>query len=261
MSIQNKVALITGGSRGIGRAVSLRLASDGVKLAINYKSDRKSADLVVGLVKEMGVEALSVQADVSDSSQVDVMVDQVISEFGNVDILVNNAGIIHDSLLMRMSEDVWDEVLNTNLKGTYNCTKAVLRYMVRQRWGRVINVVSVVGIEGNPGQSNYAASKAGVIAFSRSIAKEVASRNITVNSVAPGYISTEIVADLNPEFKELILSRIPQNKFGTVEDVSNMVGYLASEEANYITGEVIRVDGGIESVSYTHLTLPTILLV
>ena len=246
MSIQNKVALITGGSRGIGRAVSLRLASDGVKLAINYKSDRKSADLVVGLVKEMGVEALSVQADVSDSSQVDVMVDQVVSEFGNVDILVNNAGIIHDSLLMRMSEDVWDEVLNTNLKGSYNCTKAVLRYMVRQRWGRVINVVSVVGIEGNPGQSNYAASKAGVIAFSRSIAKEVASRNITVNSVAPGYISTEIVADLNPEFKELILSRIPQNKFGTVEDVSNMVGYLASEEANYITGEVIRVDGGIE---------------
>ena len=201
MSIQNKVALITGGSRGIGRAVSLRLASDGVKLAINYKSDRKSADLVVGLAKEMGVEALSVQADVSDSSQVDVMVDQVVSEFGNVDILVNNAGIIHDSLLMRMSEDVWDEVLNTNLKGSYNCTKAVLRYMVRQRWGRVINVVSVVGIEGNPGQSNYAASKAGVIAFSRSIAKEVASRNITVNSVAPGYISTEIVADLNPEFK------------------------------------------------------------
>ena len=246
MSIHNKVALITGGSRGIGRAVSLRLASDGVKLAINYKSDRKSADLVVDLAKEMGVEALSVQADVSDSSQVDVMVDQVVSEFGNVDILVNNAGIIHDSLLMRMSEDVWDEVLNTNLKGSYNCTKAVLRYMVRQRWGRVINVVSVVGIEGNPGQSNYAASKAGVIAFSRSIAKEVASRNITVNSVAPGYISTEIVADLNPEFKELILSRIPQNKFGTVEDVSNMVGYLASEEANYITGEVIRVDGGIE---------------
>ncbi len=246
MSIHNKVALITGGSRGIGKAVAIRLARDGVKLAINYKSDKKSADLVVGLANEMGVEALAVQADVSDSSQVDVMVGQVVSTFGNVDILVNNAGIIHDSLLMRMSEEIWDEVLNTNLKGSYNCTKAVLRYMVRQRWGRVINVVSVVGIEGNPGQSNYAASKAGVIAFSRSIAKEVASRNITVNSVAPGYISTEIVADLNPEFKELILSRIPQNKFGTVEDVSNMVGYLASEEANYITGEVIRVDGGIE---------------
>jgi len=246
LSIHNKVALITGGSRGIGRAVAVRLARDGVKLAINYKSDRKSADSVVDLVNEMGVEALAVQADVADSSQVDSMVDQIVNAFGNVDILVNNAGIIHDSLLMRMSEEVWDEVLNTNLKGSYNCTKAVLRHMVRQRWGRVINVVSVVGIEGNPGQSNYAASKAGVIAFSRSIAKEVASRNITVNSVAPGYISTEIVADLNPEFKELILSRIPQNKFGTVEDVSNMVGYLASEEANYITGEVIRVDGGIE---------------
>ena len=154
MSIHNKVALITGGSRGIGRAVAVRLARDGVKLAINYKSDRKSADSVVDLVNEMGVEALAVQADVADSSQVDSMVDQIVNAFGNVDILVNNAGIIHDSLLMRMSEEVWDEVLNTNLKGSYNCTKAVLRHMVRQRWGRVINVVSVVGIEGNPGQSN-----------------------------------------------------------------------------------------------------------
>ena len=246
MSIRNKVALITGGSRGIGRAVATRLAKDGVRLAINYKSDRKSADSVVELVNEIGVEAVAIQADVADSTQVNSMVEQAVDVLGNVDILVNNAGIIHDSLVMRMSEEIWDEVLNTNLKGAYNCTKSVLRYMVRQRWGRIINVVSVVGIEGNPGQSNYAASKAGVIAFSRSIAKEVASRNITVNSVAPGYISTEIVADLNPEFKELILSRIPQNKFGTVEDVSNMVGYLASEEANYITGEVIRIDGGIE---------------
>ena len=246
MSIRNKVALITGGSRGIGRAVATRLAKDGVRLAINYKSDRKSADSVVELVNEIGVEAVAIQADVADSTQVNSMVEQAVDVLGNVDILVNNAGVIHDSLLMRMSEEIWDEVLNTNLKGAYNCTKSVLRYMVRQRWGRIINVVSVVGIEGNPGQSNYAASKAGVIAFSRSIAKEVASRNITVNSVAPGYISTEIVADLNPEFKELILSRIPQNKFGTVEDVSNMVGYLASEEANYITGEVIRIDGGIE---------------
>ena len=217
-----------------------------LRLLIKFFISQANRGYLNGLANEMGVEALAVQADVSDSSEVDVMVGQVVSTFGNVDILVNNAGIIHDSLLMRMSEEIWDEVLNTNLKGSYNCTKAVLRYMVRQRWGRVINVVSVVGIEGNPGQSNYAASKAGVIAFSRSIAKEVASRNITVNSVAPGYISTEIVADLNPEFKELILSRIPQNKFGTVEDVSNMVGYLASEEANYITGEVIRVDGGIE---------------
>ena len=246
MSINGKVALVTGGSRGIGRAVALRLARDGTKVAVNYKANEEAAQWVVDTISEMGGEAMSVGADVAQSAEVEDMVKQVVDAWGNVDILVNNAGIIHDSLLMRMTEDVWDEVVNTNLKGTFNCTKAVLRYMVRQRWGRIINVVSVVGLEGNPGQSNYAASKAGVIAFSRSIAKEVASRSITVNAVAPGYISTEIVADLSPEFKDLILSRIPQNRFGTVDDVASMVGYLASEEANYITGEVIRVDGGIE---------------
>lgn len=246
MSISGKVALITGGSRGIGRAIALRLAKDGVKIVVNYKANEDAAQWVVNAVEQMGGEAMTVIADVSDNSSVDDMVKKIDEQWGGVDILVNNAGIIHDSLLMRMTEDVWDEVLNTNLKGTYNCTKAVLRFMVRKRWGRIINVVSVVGIEGNPGQSNYAASKAGVIAFSRSIAKEVASRNITVNSVAPGYIATEIVEDLTPEFRDIIFSRIPQNRFGTVDDVANMVGYLASEEANYITGEVIRVDGGIE---------------
>ena len=246
MSINGKTALITGGSRGIGRAIALRLAKEGVRIAVNYKTNEEAAQWVVNAVEEMGVEAIAVGGDVSQSAEVEYMVKQVLDSWGSVDILVNNAGIIHDSLLMRMAEEVWDDVINTNLKGTYNCTKAVLRFMVRQRWGRIINVVSVVGLEGNPGQSNYAASKAGVIAFSRSIAKEVASRNITVNAVAPGYISTEIVADLSPEFKELILSRIPQNRFGTVDDVANMVGYLASGEAGYITGEVIRVDGGIE---------------
>ena len=246
MSIEGKVALITGGSRGIGRAIALRLARDGVKIAINYRANEDAAKFAVSAVNEMGGDAMSVCADVAQSAAVDDMVKQVQDAWGGVDILVNNAGIIHDSLLMRMAEDVWDDVVNTNLKGTYNCTKASLRHMVRQRWGRIISVVSVVGLEGNPGQSNYAASKAGIIAFSRSIAKEVASRNITVNAVAPGYISTEIVADLSPEFKELIMSRIPQNRFGTVEDIANMVGYLASEEAGYITGEVIRVDGGIE---------------
>ncbi len=246
MSIDGKVALITGGSRGIGRAIALRLARDGVKIAVNYRSNEDAAKHVVDAVAETGGEAMAVAADVSQSAAVDDMVKRVLDTLGGIDILVNNAGIIHDSLLMRMAEEVWDDVVNTNLKGTYNCTKASLRHMVRQRWGRIISVVSVVGLEGNPGQSNYAASKAGVIAFSRSIAKEVASRNITVNAVAPGYISTEIVADLSPEFKELIMSRIPQNRFGTVEDVANMVGYLASEEAGYITGEVIRVDGGIE---------------
>ena len=246
MSINGKTALITGGSRGIGRAIALRLAKEGVRIAVNYKTNEEAAQWVVNAVEEMGVEAIAVGGDVSQSAEVEYMVKQVLDSWGSVDILVNNAGIIHDSLLMRMAEEVWDDVINTNLKGTYNCTKAVLRFMVRQRWGRIINVVSVVGLEGNPGQSNYAASKAGVIAFSRSIAKEVASRNITVNAVAPGYISTEIVADLSPEFKELILSRIPQNRFGTVDDVANMVSYLASGEAGYITGEVIRVDGGIE---------------
>ncbi len=246
MSINGKTALITGGSRGIGRAIALRLAKEGVRIAVNYKTNEEAAQWVVNAVEEMGGEAIAVDADVSQSAEVEDMVKRVLDSWGSVDILVNNAGIIHDSLLMRMAEEVWDDVINTNLKGTFNCTKAVLRFMVRQRWGRIINVVSVVGLEGNPGQSNYAASKAGVIAFSRSIAKEVASRNITVNAVAPGYISTEIVADLSPEFKELILSRIPQNRFGTADDVANMVGYLASGEAGYITGEVIRVDGGIE---------------
>lgn len=246
LSIDRKIALITGGSRGIGRAIAFRLARAGIKVAVNYKSNDIAAKSVVKAVEDLGGSAMAIVGDVSQSKDVEAMVKSVVDAWGRIDILVNNAGIIHDSLLMRMGEEVWDEVLNTNLKGSYNCTKAVLRFMVRQRWGRIINVVSVVGLEGNPGQSNYAASKAGVIAFSRSIAKEVASRNITVNSVAPGYISTEIVADLAPEFKELILSRIPQNRFGTVEDVANMVGYLASDEANYITGEVIRVDGGIE---------------
>ena len=246
MSNNGRVALITGGSRGIGRAIALRLAGDGNKIAVNYKTNEEAAKWVVDAVEAMGGEAMAVGADVTQGPEIEAMVKKVEEAWGGVDILVNNAGIIHDSLLLRMAEDVWDEVLNTNLKGTFYCTKAVLRYMVRKRWGRIINVVSVVGIEGNPGQSNYAASKAGMIAFSRSIAKEVASRSITVNSVAPGYIATEIVEDLNPEFKELILSRIPQNRFGTAEDVASLVRFLASEEAGYITGEVIRVDGGIE---------------
>ena len=246
MSNNGRVALITGGSRGIGRAIALRLAGDGNKIAVNYKTNEEAAKWVVDAVEAMGGEAMAVGADVTQGPEIEAMVKKVEDAWGGVDILVNNAGIIHDSLLLRMAEDVWDEVLNTNLKGTFYCTKAVLRYMVRKRWGRIINVVSVVGIEGNPGQSNYAASKAGMIAFSRSIAKEVASRSITVNSVAPGYIATEIVEDLNPEFKELILSRIPQNRFGSAEDVASLVRFLASEEAGYITGEVIRVDGGIE---------------
>ena len=246
MTKKRRVALITGGSRGIGKAIVLQLARDRVKVAVNYKANQQAADSVVEEVMGMGGEAVAVQGDVSNRSDVEKMMKKAVDSLGSIDILVNNAGIIHDSLLMRMSEEVWDNVINTNLKGAYYCTKAVLSSMVRQRWGRIINVVSVVGIEGNPGQSNYAASKAGLIAFSRSIAKEVAARGITVNAVAPGYISTEIVDDLAPKFKDLVLSRIPQDRFGSVEDVSNLVGFLAGDKAGYITGEVIRIDGGIE---------------
>jgi 3-oxoacyl-[acyl-carrier protein] reductase len=246
LSIDGKIALITGGSRGIGRATALELAKEGVKVAVNYKSRDKEAQEAVEAVAAMGGEAMAIAADVTQGLQVEAMVKQISDSWGGVDILVNNAGIIHDSLLLRMSEEVWDNVIDTNLKGAYHCTKAVLRFMVRQRWGRVINVVSVAGIEGNFGQSNYAASKGGLIAFTRSIAKEVAARNITVNAVAPGFIDTEIVAGITPDFRKLIISRIPLGRFGEVEDVAAMVAFLASEKGKYITGEVIRVDGGIE---------------
>jgi 3-oxoacyl-[acyl-carrier protein] reductase len=246
LSIDGKIALVTGGSRGIGRAITLELAKEGVKIAVNYRSREKEAEEVVEAVAATGGEAMAIAADVTQGVQVEAMVKQINDSWGGIDILVNNAGIIHDSLLMRMTEEVWDSVIDTNLKGAYHCTKAALRSMVRERWGRIINVVSVAGIEGNFGQSNYAASKGGLIAFTRSIAKEVAARNITVNAVAPGFIDTEIVAGITPEFRKLIISRIPLGAFGQVEDVASMVAFLASEKGKYITGEVIRVDGGIE---------------
>lgn len=246
MSDQSKVALVTGGSRGIGRAGSMKLAESGFRIAVNFRANEDAANEVVAMVENIGREAMAVRADVTDSQQVESMFKQVLDSWGRVDVLVNNAGIIHDSLLLRMTEEVWDEVINTNLKGAYYCTKSALKSMVRSRWGRIINIVSVVGIEGNIGQSNYAASKGALIAFSKSIAKEVASRNITVNSVAPGYIATEIVEVLTPEVRDLILSRIPQNRFGSSEDVANVINFLASDDASYITGETIRVDGGIE---------------
>ena len=246
MSDESKVALITGGSRGIGRAGSIKLAENGFRVVVNFQRNEEAANEEVRMVKDTGGDAMAVRADVKESEQVESMFKQVLDSWGSVDVLVNNAGIIHDSLLLRMTEDVWDEVINTNLKGTYHCTKAALKSMVRSRWGRIINIVSVVGIEGNIGQSNYAASKGALIAFSKSIAKEVASRNITVNSVAPGYIATDIVDVLSPEVRDLILNRIPQKRFGSSEDVANVIKFLASDDASYITGETIRVDGGIE---------------
>jgi 3-oxoacyl-[acyl-carrier protein] reductase len=246
LTTPKRVALVTGGSRGIGKAICIKMASLGIDVVVNYKSNEKAALEVVDTISQTGIKALAIEADVSESSSVDRMFTRITDEWGKLDILVNNAGIINDSLLLRMSEDTWKDVINTNLNGTFYCSKAAMKSMVRNRWGRIINIVSVIGIEGNIGQANYAASKGAIISFSKSIAKEVASRNITVNAVAPGYIETDIVNSVSKEVKDIILSRIAQKRLGSAEEVASLVGFLASDEAGYITGEVIRIDGGIE---------------
>ena len=243
--IEGKTALVTGASKGIGKAISLELARLGVKVAVNYNSSKSEAQEVVQAIAETGGDAFAVHADVSDLDQVNAMVDKVNDEWGGVNILVNNAGIINDGLLMRMSDEQWHRVMGVNLNGTFFCTRATLRHMVRERWGRVINIGSVVGIRGNVGQTNYSSSKAAIIGFTKSLAKEVATRNITVNAVTPGYISTETVAGLTQRQKDTIMTWIPQGKFGNTEDIANMVGYLASEKASYVTGQIISVDGGM----------------
>ncbi len=243
--IDGKTALVTGASKGIGRAISLELARMGVKVAVNYNSSKSEAGEVVKTIVDMGGEALKVRADVSDLDQVNEMVDSVNDEWGGINILVNNAGIINDGLLMRMSDEAWHRVMGVNLNGTFYCTRAILRHMVRERWGRIINIGSVVGIRGNVGQTNYSSSKAAIIGFTKSLAKEVATRNITVNAVTPGYISTETVAGLSQRQKDTIMTWIPQGKFGNTEDIAHMVSYLASEKASYVTGQIISVDGGM----------------
>ncbi len=236
---------MTGASKGIGRAVSLRLSEMGVKVAINYRSSAEAADEVASIITKRGGEAITVGADVSSLEQVTRMVETVQSAWDTLDILVNNAGIIDDGLLVRMSDEAWDSVISTNLNGTFYCTRAVLRAMLRKRWGRIINVGSVVGLRGNAGQANYSASKAAVIGFTKAVAKEVATRNITVNCVTPGYLETETTSVLTQEQKDYWLSVIPQGHFGDVDDVAHMVAYLADEKAKYITGQVISVDGGM----------------
>ena len=236
---------MTGASKGIGRGVALRLSEMGVKVAINYKSSAQAAEDVAGIITGQGGEALTVQADVSKLEQVTAMVDQVQSAWDHIDILVNNAGVIDDGLLVRMSDEAWERVISTNLNGTFYCTRAVLRTMLRQRWGRIINIGSVVGIRGNAGQANYSASKAAIIGFSKAVAKEVATRSITVNTVTPGYLETETTSVLTQEQKDYWLSVIPQGHFGDVDDVAHMVAFLADERAKYITGQVISVDGGM----------------
>jgi len=244
-SLEGHVALVTGASRGIGRAVALRLAAEGVKVAVNYNSGEAPAQQLVDKISAQGGEALPLQADVAEEAQVKSMVAQVRKQWGRVDILVNNAGIRKDRLLMRMTTREWDEPINVNLRGAFFCTKAVLPLMVRQRRGRIINMSSVVGVAGNPGQANYAASKAALIGLTKSVAKEVARRNITANALAPGYILTGMVEELSDDLKQMILDRVPMNRLGVPEDVAGIVAFLCTDEAGYITGQVIRVDGGL----------------
>ena len=245
MSIQDKVALVTGASRGIGRGVALELSSRGAKVVVNYNSSTDAAQQVVDAIRQQGGEAMMAHADVSSLEQVNAMVEQVIDTWGSIDILVNNAGIIKDNLLMRMSDDDWHRVIDVNLNGTFYCSRAVIRPMVRQRWGRIVNIGSVVGLRGNPGQANYAAAKAGIIGFTKALAKEVASRGVTVNTVTPGYISTDVVEIMPQAFKDGILERTPMGECGAVDDVSHIVVFLAYQEARYITGQTISVDGGL----------------
>lgn len=245
MSETPRTALITGASRGIGRAIALRLSKQGHRIAVNYNTHPEDAEKVVNEITLAGGEAFAVQASVSDKAQVDRMMEEVVDRLGPIEIMVNNAGIISDSLLMRMKDDDFDRVIDTNLRGTYYCSKAVVPPMMRARWGRIINISSVVGIRGNAGQSNYSASKAGVHGFTKSLAKEVATRGITVNVVAPGYVTTATTNVLNERVKEQVMTWIPMGRFGEPDEVAPMAAFLATEDARYVTGTIIRVDGGM----------------
>lgn len=245
MDFTGKVALVTGGSRGIGRAICVELARLGANVALCYAGNAQSAEETVSACEAFGVKALAVQCDVSDAQAVAGLVDAAIKEFGRIDILVNNAGITRDGLLMTMREENFDAVLDTNLKGAFLCMKAVTRPMMKQRYGRIVNLSSVVGLHGNAGQVNYAASKAGVIGMTKSAAKELATRGITVNAVAPGFIDTDMTAALPENARMGLLSTIPAGRLGAAEEVAKVVAFLASDEAAYVTGQVLAVDGGM----------------
>jgi 3-oxoacyl-[acyl-carrier protein] reductase len=245
MRLEGKSAIVTGGTRGIGYAIVLRLAREGADVAFTYVSSDERANQIADEVRALGRKALAIKADAVKTEDAQKVVEETIAAFGKIDILVNNAGITRDTLLMRMSEQDWDAVLDTNLKGVFLLTKAVIRPMMSARKGRIVSISSVVGIVGNPGQANYCASKAGVIGFTKSVAKEVASRGITVNVIAPGYIGTDMTDKLNDVQKQAIIDLVPLKRVGNIEDVASAVIFLASEESGYITGHVLNVDGGM----------------
>ena len=245
MSETKRAAIVTGGSRGIGRAVCLALAEQGVNVVVNYAGSAAAAEETAALCREKGVEAIAVQASVADAAQVDALFEKAVETFGKVDILVNNAGITRDNLIVRISEEDFDAVLDTNLKGAFLCCKKAARIMMRQRWGRIVNISSVVGLRGNPGQTNYSASKAGVIGLTKSLARELSSRHVTVNAVAPGFIDTDMTRVLPEAARTAILSQVPLGTFGQPEDVARAVAFFAAEESGYLTGQVLCVDGGM----------------
>ncbi len=243
--LSEKVALVTGGSRGIGRAVALALAKQGARVAVNYVANAQAAQEVVQQITDGGSQAVAVQGDVSQPEDAKRLVSKTLAAFDGIHILVNNAGLTQDNLLLRMSEEAWDHVIAVDLRGAFLCTKAAVRPMIRQRWGRIINIASVAGVVGNAGQANYAAAKAGLIGLTKAVAKEIASRNVTANAIAPGLVATEMSSDLAPAQEQAILQLIPLGRPATPEEIAPAVVFLASEEACYITGHVLAVDGGL----------------
>ncbi|SMF81294.1 3-oxoacyl-[acyl-carrier-protein] reductase [Paenibacillus uliginis N3/975] len=244
-ALKGQTALVTGASRGIGRSIALALAGMGANVAVNYSGNEAAANEVVAEIRAKGVEAIALKANVGISTEADALVKQVIDAWGRIDILVNNAGITRDNLIMRMKEEEFDQVIETNLKGVFNCLKAVTRPMMKQRYGRIINISSVVGALGNPGQANYVAAKAGVIGLTKSAARELASRGITVNAVAPGFIDTDMTRELPEDMREKLMGDIPLARLGKPEEIADVVTFLASSGASYMTGQVLHVDGGM----------------